>query len=305
MRLLITGGQGFIARSLVNELSKSKKYTIFAPSRNELDLLDDSALNVFFLNNDIDIIIHTANKASIITSEIVEENLRMFFNIVQYASKVERIIHLGSGAEYSKNTPIVNVTEDQADGPLPKDGYGFYKSVCSRYIQQSNNIVNLRIFGCYGELEDYTNKFISNAIIKNILHQPININQNVYFDYIYIDDLIDIITYFIHNKPKYKVYNASSGSEIDLLCLANIVNEVGTYSSKIKVVNQELNNEYTSNNSLLLSEITSLTLTPHLKAIQKMYDYFTQNIKSIDKEKVIKDLYSLNCNTKWIEEHNE
>ena len=71
----------------------------------------------------------------------------------------------------------------------PLDEYGFYKSITSKYIEKSQRIVQLRIFGAYGEYENYRFKFITNAIVK-IFETSIVINKNVYFDYIYIDDLV-------------------------------------------------------------------------------------------------------------------
>ena len=40
---------------------------------------------------------------------------------------------------------------------------------------------------------------------------PIEIVQNVYFDYIYINDLVKIISYFVVHDGQYRSYNASRG----------------------------------------------------------------------------------------------
>ena len=304
MKILITGGNGFIAKSLVSYFKTLPSYTIFAPSKNELNLSNEKDVDTFFDTHSIDIIIHTANKANTLSSEVVEENLRMFFNIVKHSKKVKKIIHFGSGAEYSKHKPIVDVKEEEALKEQPLDAYGFYKSICSKYIQNSENIINLRLFGCYGELEDYKQKFISNAIVKNLLQEPIIINQNVYFDYLYIDDLIQIIIYFLHNDNKYKIYNASSGKKIDLISLANIINDISDTPSSIIVNNHTLNNEYTSDNSRLLLEIETLSLTSHQVAIKKMYHYFSNTINLIDKKTVFDDNYIKTSNTKWLKGNN-
>ena len=84
----------------------------------------------------------------------------------------------------------------------PIDEYGFYKSITSKYIEKSEKIIQLRIFACYGKYENYLLKFITNSIVKNLFKLPIIINQNVYFDYMYIDDLIKIVDYFINNDAR-------------------------------------------------------------------------------------------------------
>jgi GDP-L-fucose synthase len=300
MNILITGGSGFIAQSLKKNLVE---YNIFAPNKTELNVLNENELRTFIFGNSIDIIIHTANiggqKNKLDEKQTLKSNLRMFFNISNNAKYVKKVIHLGSGAEYSKEKPIIKVEEDDALNLIPNDDYGFYKSTCSKYIENSDNMINLRIFGCFGEFEDYNYKFISNAIIKNLLKMPITINQNVVFDYIYIDDFVKIVKYFIDNKNIYKVYNASSGNTIDLITICNLINKTSSYKSKINVIKEGLNNEYTSSNSRLKSEFKFFELTSNEEAIKKMYKYFESNLEKIDKSKIINDNYLKVCDNIW------
>ncbi len=303
MNILITGGKGFIAKSLTEQLTKNNKYKIFSPSSKELSLINESDVDNFIISNKIDIIIHTANKGggrdSLDFKNLTEYNLRMFFNIAKHEKNVKKIISFGSGAEYGKHKPIIEVKEDEYRLAQPIDEYGFYKSITSKYIEKSEKIIQLRIFACYGKYENYLLKFITNSIVKNLFKLPIIINQNVYFDYMYIDDLIKIVDYFINNDAKYKVYNASSGKKVDLLTLANTINKISEYKSEIVVLNSDLNNEYSSNNDRLKGEITKLNFTSHEKAISEMYKYFKSNLSFIDKQEIIDDKYLENCNKIW------
>jgi GDP-L-fucose synthase len=303
MNILITGGKGFIAKSLTEQLSKNAKYQIFSPSSKELNLINESDVDNFILSNKIDIIIHTANKGggrdTLDFKNLTEYNLRMFFNIAKHEKNVKKIISFGSGAEYGKHKPIIDVKEDEYKKSQPLDEYGFYKSITSKYIEKSEKIIQLRIFACYGKYENYLLKFITNSIVKNLFKLPIIINQNVYFDYMYIDDLINIVDYFINNEAKYKIYNASSGKKIDLLTLANTINKISDYTSEIVVLNSDLNNEYSSNNDRLKGEITKLNFISHEEAISEMYKYFKSNLSFIDKQEIIDDKYLENCNKIW------
>ena len=154
----------------------------------------------------------------------------------------------------------------------------------------------------YGKYENYRYKFISNTIVKNLLELPIVINKNVFFDYIYVDDLVKIIDWFIHNNPKEKIYNVTSGKKVDLITLATLVNEVSNFKSEIKILNASLNNEYTSNNERLLSEMDDFQFTSHKDAIIKMRKYFKSNLDKINKDGIIKDLYLEKCDKMWKEE---
>jgi len=308
MNIFITGSNGFIGSHLAEYIEKNySDYSIFTPSSKELDLINESDVGSYIIDNEIDIIIHLANKggdrSTLDMQNITEYNLRIFFNIAKHEKNVKKIISFGSGAEYGKHKSISNVKENDYLDSQPLDEYGFYKSVTSKYIEKSDTIVQLRIFGAYGEHEDYRFKFISNAIVKNLLKLPIVINKNVYFDYLYIDDLIHMIDWFIHNEAKEKIYNVTRGEKIDLLSLSNIINQVSDFNSGIRVLNEGLNNEYTSNNDRLLKELgNDFKFTMHKDAIIKMRDYFRYNLDSLDQESIKNDPYLKKINNMWKEE---
>lgn len=305
MKILITGGGGFIGRSLTEALGQDPSYILLSPERCELDVSDEAAVDCYVETHKPDIIIHTANKGggrnTIGLEDIVHNNLRMFFNVAKQAPKVHKIVHLGSGAEYGKHKPIVSVTEEDALAAFPKDDYGFYKSVCSRFIEKTDNMINLRIFGCFGELEDYRFKFISNAVVKNLLGVPITINQNVVFDYLYIADLINMVKYFLHNKHMHSVYNAGSGSGIDLLTLAEMVNATGTERVPVIVMHPGLNNEYTSSNRRIMEAIPGFKITSHATAIRNLFTYFRSSLEHLDMDSVLQDPFIKHCNAIWKE----
>jgi len=292
--VFITGGRGFIGRNLSERLI-ALGYHVLAPSSHELDLLDEQAVDDYICRQPVDLIVHAANKGggrdTMGMTDVVQSNLRMFFNVVKHSDRVEKIIHFGSGAEYGKHHPIVTASENDAGINLPLDEYGFYKSVCSRYIERINsNIINLRIFACFGKYEDYRYKFISNAIVKNLLGLPITIRQNVIFDYIYIDDLVKMVLWAITSNPKHKVYNITRGERVDLLTLAGFVNSVSGQSTNIMVENPGLNYEYTSSNERIRHEFP-VEFIPYSASIKMLWDYYSNNLDNLDLDAVRKDAF--------------
>lgn len=286
--VFLTGGSGFVGKNFIERFNK--KYDILYPSHKELDLLDTKAVDSYFEKNKIDVVVHCANIGGLRNSkddkDLVKKNLKIFFNIIRNKDKFGKMIHMGSGAEYDKSEDIVMVKETDFGKKIPNDDYGFYKYVCSKYIENSNNIYCLRLFGIFGKYEDYSIKFISNLICKYIYKMPLTMIQNCNFDYIYVDDFMEILEYFIENNPKEKFFNAGSGKKISLLELAEIINKLDNYSLPITIKKDGLNKEYTCNNNILKEEIEDLKIIQIDKAIKKLYQYYLTN-KSIINSKLL------------------
>jgi len=274
--ILITGGSGFIGKNLIENFDG--KYNVLHPSHKELDLLSTADVDVFFEKNKIDIVIHCAlvggSRPEEKENDSTYQNLKMFFNILKNKKYFKKMIYLGSGAEYDKSKPIVGVKEEDFGKTIPNDEYGFFKYICSKSIEKQDNVVSLRIFGLFGKYEDYRYRFISNAICQNISGSPITINQNVFFDYVYIDDFVKIVDYFINNQAKHKFYNIGTGKKIDLLSIANLINDVTDKKSEIVVKNDGLNNEYSCDNDRLMSELGGFKFTEIEDSIKSLYGWY-------------------------------
>jgi len=302
MKIMITGSAGFIGRHL-SEYFSANGCQVMMPVRSDFDLTNEPAVDEYVRSKKPDIIINCANKGggrdTMNIGSITEMNLRMFFNIAKQSGKVHKIINFGSGAEYSKHKPIIDAKEDDAENALPLDEYGFYKSVCSRYIEKTDNMLNLRIFACYGEYENYRYKFITNAIVKNMLKMPITINQDVLFDYLYVGDFVRLVDHFINNNNQYRTYNITRGQKVTLTELAEMINATSEFRSEITVLNESLNNEYTSDNSRMMTEVGNFDFTSHTQAIIKLRNYFTGIFDTLDTETVSGDPFIKNCNKIW------
>lgn len=280
-RLLITGSTGFIARNIIETLKS--KYDLIYPDRKELDLLNTINVEQFFKNGGIfDLVIHCAfiggPRKFKDTPQTFMDNSIIFFNLIRNNTYFKRLINLGSGAEYGKQESLKNVTENKFDKLLPEtaDYYGFCKYMIAKYIERSDNFINLRLFGVYGKYEDLTLRFISNSICKSILNMPIIINKNVYFDYLYIKDFIKILDYFINHKPIYKSYNVGRGKPIDLITITNKINKIATKKSPIKILSKGFANEYTCSNRRLLKELGSFRFTEFDESFKELYLWYSE-----------------------------
>ena len=295
IKIFITGINSFIAKNVIEQLGE--KYIFVTQTHKQLDLTDAKSVELFFKKSKhFDFVIHTAviggSRKVANTPQIATDNLSMFFNIVRNRRFFGKMIHLGSGVEYGKEHPLKKVREEDFDKWVPQDNFGFYKYLCAKYIEETDKILNLRLFGVFGKYEDFTIRFISNAICKSILKMPITINQNVFFDYLYIDDFVGILDFFLTHTARYKSYNVGCGSSIDLLRLANKINKIATFESKIKVIHAGLANEYTCDNTRLLKELGSFKFTDFDQSLAALYEWYLNSKLKLKKEDFRDDHFS-------------
>lgn len=285
-KIFLTGGDGFIGKNILEILGE--KYNFLSPTSKELDLTNSQAVYSFLEKEKVDVIIHTANiggpRGEEVPPDATYTNLKMFFNLVRAKDFYKKMIMFGSGAEYDKSRPIIKIKETEFDKLVPTDQYGFYKYVCSKYAEKADYITHIRLFSGYGKYERYKTRFISNAICKVLFDLPISINKNVFFDFIYVNDLVKIIDCLVEKETKHKVYNVGSGNRIDLLTIAQKVLQISGKNLPITVKNSGFNNEYTCDISRFLAEFPDFQFTDLDQSIKEMFEYYKSVLPEIDKE---------------------
>ncbi len=292
-KILLTGGSGFVGKNIV-ESYLTEKYQIIAPNRQELDLSNDESVSNFFKNNkDFDVVIHSACKpghrnAGDVTG-LFYTNTRMFFNLMKYSNCFGKLINIGSGAIYDMQNYQPKMKEEFFGTTIPKDEHGFCKYVVGNYIEKADNIIDLRVFGIFGKYEDYTIRFISNAICKTIFDLPITIKQNRKFDYVYIDDFISILEFFIENDMKYKSYNITPDFSVELLKIAEMINNFSKKNLPIMVKENGFGLDYSGDNSRLKTEIKNCEFEKISASIEKLYYWYLQNKNIINKDFLLVD----------------
>lgn len=285
LKIFITGGSGFIGRNLNEQLGGS--YEIFSPTSRELDLLDSNRIENYLKSHKFDVVIHagTWNAVRISTKDrtkVFRNNLLMFFNLARCSNFFGKMLYYGSGAEYHRHKLPPKVSEDFFSTIVPEDDYGLSKYIMAKHAQQADNIYDLVIFGVYGKYEDPRIRFISNACCRTIFDLPITIKQNVFFDYLYIDDLVNTTKWFIENDFHEKRINVSTGKSIDLFSLAEIVLKVSGKNLDIEVENKGLGIEYSGNNAKLINIMLKDKFTDYVDAITELYNWY-----SLEKNKEI------------------
>ena len=281
-RIFLTGGTGFIGRNLKEALSV--EYEIFAPSHKELELLDETAVCQYIEKNQIDYVIHSAVHVPMVNGERNEfhNDIRMFLNLKKNSDLVERILYFGSGAEYDKRFDIRGVREEELGKTLPVTEYGLAKYTMNEITRGSDNIYNLRLFGVFGKYELFYIKFISNLCCKAIYDLQLTVRKECYFDFLYIDDLVAAVKFFLKSKPQHHDYNVCSGREYLLTELAHKVCERSAKDLPVTLLSEERNRDYTASNERIKKEFPEWRVTPMEKAIEDLYRYYERIQEQVD-----------------------
>lgn len=277
MKILLTGSTGFIGRNIREAWASRGDLCI--PPHQELDLLDARTVYGYLREGRFDVILHMANTNDMVhperTSKILEHNLRMFCNLERCRELYGKLYYFGSGAEYDMRHYIPQMRESYFGTHIPQDPYGFSKYIMSK--QAAGNIYDLRLFGVFGKYEEWQRRFISNMIYRNLTGQVMEMNQNTYLDYLYINDLIPVLEWFLTHEPKHHHYNVCAGQRFELLSLARMVMEETGLPGRIVVRQGGLKPEYTGDNSRLRKELGEISLTPMRTAIRELIGYYREN----------------------------
>jgi nucleoside-diphosphate-sugar epimerase len=277
MRILITGGNGNIAKIIKKKLENT--YDIINPSRHELNLLEYEQVEKYLSNNTFDILIHTAISGGRRTKEedynVVYNNLLMFENIMKFNDKFKMIINLDSGSIYERKYDINKKSENQLD-TVPTDFYGFSKYLIYQRTLYYKHCFNFRIFNLFHPNEE-NDRFIKACFLAKINNSTITINEDKYFDFFYEKDFIKVLDYYLNKMNNQeilpKTINLSYKEKYRLSEIAIKIIE----KDKIIINKKYSNNNYCGDNSLLYS--LNLDLIGLEESI-KLYEIQSKEIKN-------------------------
>jgi len=287
MHILITGANGFIAKSL-NE-SLSSYYDIDMCNRQKLDLLDADEVFNYIKKHHFDVVIHgaTYDAAPEFSTKdpkaVLENNLRMFFNLARCEKHFGKMIYFGSGAEFDRPNWTPSMSEDMFDRHVPSDQYGYSKYLMNKHARSSSNIYNLRLFGLFGKYDDWRYRFIPNACCKVLLDMPITMRHNACFDYTYIDDLVAIVDWVMTSEPNHRDYNICTGHSHNYTTLADQILDISDKNLEVIVEDASPPYTYGGDNTRLVEE-SGFMFAKIRESIADLYGWYCQNRGIINKE---------------------
>ena len=271
MKILITGGAGFIGSHLSerlleeqNEIFIIDNFDPFYAKSRKLNNLEISLQNpnCRFLEGDlaqkstyhdipkdIDIVIHLAAKAGVRPSienpeSYISSNFVATQNLLEWMHKnsIKKLVFASSSSVYGNNTLIPFSENHSVDHPISP--YAFTKKACElmnytyHHLYQLD-IINLRFFTVFGERQRpdlAIHKFIK--MIKNGETIDLYGDGETARDYTYVKDTVEgivkSINYLMANENVYEIINLGRGVPIKLNELVDTIFDILKLPKKVR-----------------------------------------------------------------------
>ena len=261
MKIIVTGGAGFIGKHLVeffitkginitifDNFSNSKKDSITYLKNQGVRIIEGDIRKRHEIDNavkDHDVVIHLAAKISVQESienpsETFQTNVEGTKNVLIACEKnnIKKIIVSSSAAVYGESEPKIKLTEKSEMNPISP--YGESKVMMEREIRRfvENHDVNyviLRFFNIYGIGQSLEYAGVITKFIKKIeMNKPLEIfgDGMQTRDFVSIKDIVNSI-YDAMENGKNGTYNIASGKGITIKKLAELMISLSKKDLKI------------------------------------------------------------------------
>ena len=266
MKILITGGAGFIGVNLTLKLLSHKhKVTVldnFITSA-PININSINNQNLEFIKTDItkslpgqvldakfDQIFHLACPTGVPNLTRLSEEMLLTCssgtqNILELAKKTGAKMLFASSSEVygepletpQKESYTGNVSTIGIRSPY-EEGKRFSESLITAYRRKYNiNTKIVRIFNTYGPYMNFSDtRVIPNMIMSTMLHKPVVIYGKGLQrrTFCYVDDLIDGFIRIINSHESETMFNLGSDREISILELSQVILSITNAESKIE-----------------------------------------------------------------------
>ena len=280
MKIIVTGGSGFIGSNVVKYLSKNHEVKIFdfkKPDNLDNEFIQGDITDSKHVINsikDCDVVIHLAATLGVVNTETnpvltLDTNLGGTINVLEACkiNKIKKIIFSSSSEVYGE--PL-KIPMDEDDKPIPMTTYGIAKFAAEEYIKAYSKTFGLeytlfRLFNVYGDqqatdwvLPEFVSKAISN---KDIIVHGDGLQTR---SFCYVTDISNAFSLTL-DKANGQLINIGNNHEpITIKELANKIIELSNSKSSVKFIPFE---ETKRNRSEILIRV------PNIEKAEKLLDY--------------------------------
>lgn len=259
-RIFVAGHRGMVGSAIVRQLSQRDNVEIITRTRNELDLLNQQAVNNFFANERIDEVYLAAAKVGGIhanntyPADFIYENLIMECNIIHaaHSNDVQHLLFLGSSCIYPKlaeqpmkEAALLTGTLEETNEPYAIAKIAGIK-LCESYNRQyGRDYRSVMPTNLYGENDNFhpDNSHVIPALMRRFHEAKLNNDKQVVVwgtgtpmrEFLFVDDMaaasihvmeLDNETYQANTQPMLSHINVGTGVDCTIREMAETMAKV-------------------------------------------------------------------------------
>ncbi len=258
-KILVAGARGMVGSALVRRLKAAGYDRLLAPSRAELDLLDQRAVFDYLARERPDYVFIAAAKVGGILAnntyraDFIYQNLVIEANLVHGAhlAGVQRLMFLGSSCIYPRDCPQPIKEEYLLSGPLEQtnEPYAIAKiagiKLCESYnLQYGRQYVSVMPTNLYGPNDNYdlNHSHVLPALIRKTHEAKQRGDRRLVVwgsgqprrEFLYVDDLADACVFLMERGYDGPLVNVGTGQDVTIRELAETVMRVVGFDGVIE-----------------------------------------------------------------------
>lgn len=254
MRVLVTGGGGFLGSHLVERL-ETAGHDVFVARRRDYDLTRYTDAERLFADAKPELVFHLAADVGGIGANQANPGRYWFGNLMMGAHVLEqtrlhdtrKLVMLGTICEYPKFTPVPFSEDDLWNG-YPEETnapYGIAKKALlvgaqSYRDQYGTNAIHLLPVNLYGPRDNFhpTNAHVIPDLIRKMHESPERIvlwgDGTPTREFLYVEDCVDGLMLAAERYDGAEPVNLGTGVEISIRELAETVAELSGFEGEIE-----------------------------------------------------------------------
>ena len=257
MKILVTGGAGFIGSHIVEYLIQRGDDVVVLDdlSNGKMQNLSKVSNNINFVNGDVrdyklveqlvkdvDGVFHEAALVSVpesfkMQNEYFDVNVNGTENILKLAKEYGfKIVYASSSSVYG-NPKSVPIKEDDDKSPL--NPYAKTKLedelLVEKYSEMDVHVIGLRYFNVFGRRQSKEYAGVIKLFLEKIQQNQAPIINGDGFQtrhFVYVEDVVKANILAMDSNIKFKFFNVGTGFSISILDLANVCIEASGLSLK-------------------------------------------------------------------------
>lgn len=258
-KIFVAGSQGMVGSAITRELRRQGFQNLVLPAQNELNLIDQGAVQKFFATQKIDQVYLAAAKVGGIVAnntypaDFLYDNLMIASNVIRSAAEnnVQKLLFLGSSCIYPKLAPQPMTEDVLLTGSLEStnEAYAIAKiaglKLCEYYKKQyGKNFISAMPTNLYGPGDNYhaTNSHVIPGLLRRF-HEAKVANKaavevwgtgKVRREFLYVNDLAQALVQLMEKYDDTTLVNVGTGTDCTIQELAETIKNVIGYQGEIR-----------------------------------------------------------------------